>query len=436
MNVQKKELPKSKLELIFELTAEELAPHLTEAAEEISKSRKISGFRQGKAPLKVVMQQAGEMTVYQTAANLAIAKAFYDYVKEQKIETIDQPAVEVQKLAPGNPFIFKATVALMPAVTICEWEKVSVKQSPEIKVEDKELDKILADIQKMRQKEVLEDKAIENGDLAEIDFETFVDKVAIDGGQAKKHRLAVGSGQMIPGFEENILGLKKGEEKEFELAFPKKYHQKSLENKKATFRIKVQAVYKVELPELNDEFAKSLGLKDLAGLKGNISNNIKLEKEAKEKQRLELEIIDRLIDKCTFSELPESLIDDETHKMVHELEENTAKQGMKFEDYLSHIKKSEAELMLEFVPEAIKRVKTAIVMRAIAKREKIEVKPEELEAEKKRTLASYQLNPAYADQMHKVEKSLKTENATHYFMSYLTNRKTMKFLVEKVVRKD
>lgn len=432
MQVSKKSLPKGEVELLIELSLDELKPFIASAAKEISQTKKIAGFRPGHAPLDIVIKEAGEMFVYQTAASQAIEATVYSAIDEQGMEVIDQPKIEVQKLAPGNPFIYKATAALVPEIKICELDKLKIKSAAEIAVEDKEIEKVIADLQKMRAKETLENKAAEKGDKIELAFDVFVDNVPIEGGQAKKHSMILGEGQMIPGFEDNLVGLKKDEEKEFELIFPKKYHNKNLENKKAVFKVKMIAVYKVELPKMDDEFGKSLGLKDLTGLKKTIGNNLRQEKELKEKQRIDLEIMEQMLEKSTFGEIPDVLIDQETHKMTHELEDNIAQQGMKFEDYLTHLKKTEGDLRLDFVPDAIKRVKTGLIIRALAKRENIQANDQEIGAERERTLASYKLHPAYGSDLDKLEKNLRSENATHYFANVIANRKTMEFLKTKV----
>ncbi|NQT49508.1 trigger factor [Candidatus Kuenenbacteria bacterium] len=434
MKVTKSDLPKAQAELIVELSHDELKPYLENAAVEFSKNKKIQGFRPGKAPFDLVVKEVGEMTVYQSAASQAIQGTIYKVLEEQNLEIVDQPTIEVQKLAPGNPFTYKATVSLVPNIEVCEYSTIKVKPLEKIKIEEKEIEKVLNDLKKMKGKEVLENKSAENGDKAELDFETFVDNVAIEGGQAKKHQLVLGEGRMIPGFEENVLGMKKDEEKEFKLTFPKEYHEKTLQNKEATFKIKVTAVFKIEQPELNDEFAKELGLPTLDALKKNIKTNLTQEKESKDKQRQELELIEHLVEKSKFEDIPDELINQETHKMLHELQDNIAKQGMKFEDYLTHIKKTEADMRLDFTPDAIKRVKTALIIRLIAKKENIKVEDKDVEEEIERTLANYKMNPGYAAQLDELEKNLRSDNARHYFVNFLTNRKTMEFLKEKIIK--
>ena len=436
MKIEKKELPKSQLELTIELSTEELQPYLEEAAVEISKNKKIQGFRPGKAPLDVVIQNAGEMFVYQTAGNFAVEGTIYKVIDQEKLEIVDQPKIEVQKLAPGNPLIYKATMDLVPNIEICDFAGIKVKPAKEVKIEEKDIEKVLEDLRKMRAKDSLQDKTTENGDKVELNFDTFVDNVPIDGGQAKKHQLVLGEGRMIPGFEENVIGLKAGEEKEFKLNFPKKYHAQNLAGKEATFKIKVTGVFKVELPKVDDEFGKSMGLKDLASLKSNIESNLKQEKGNKEKQRIELELLEKLIEASKFEDLPTVLVDQETHKMLHEMKDNVARQGMNFEDYLKHMKKSEADMRLDFTPDAIKRVKTGLLIRAIAKQENIQADEKDLHDEIEKTLASYKLNPAYADKLDQLEKEIRSENAKQYFSNVIINRNTLEMLKKKIINKD
>lgn len=435
MQITKKELPKNQIELTIELSSDELRPYVEASAKEMSRTKKIAGFRPGRAPYDIIAKEVGEMHIYQRAANDAIAGTYYDALESEKLEIIDQPDIKILKLAPGNPFVYSALVSLMPQVTLCDYSKIKAKPLPEIKIDQKAVDKAISELRRLRAKETLEDKAIAKGDKTELDFDTFIDNAPIENGQSRKHALTVGENTMIPGFEDNLIGLKKNEEKEFELKFPKAYHTKDLAGKKAKFKIKILAVYKIELPELNDEFAKSLGLLKMENLRQNIENNMRLDKETKAKQAQELEIMEKLEEKCEFEELPDVLIDQETHKMLHELENNIERQGLKFDDYLKHLKKSETELRLDFTPDAIKRVKSALAIRAVAKKENIVVSPAEIQDEINKTIASYKMHPAYVEQVADLEKSMKTENARRYFENLLTNRKTIALLKEKAIKK-
>ncbi len=428
MNFTKKELPKGLLEITVTMPYGEIEPYLKKTAEHVSQTKKIEGFRPGKAPYEVIVRTVGEMFLLQTAAGMAIETTLETIVNEEKIDAVAEPKVEVQKLAPNNDFEFKATFSLLPQIKLADLKTLKVKLPEEIKIEEKEIDKVLNDLKKFKAKDVIVEKKAEKGDKVIMSLNVYVDNVPIEGGQAPAHTVTIGEGMMIPGFEDNLLGLQAGEEKEFRLKFPKEYHEKNLADKEAEFKVKITSVAKIELPEIDDEFAKAFGLPDVENFRKNIANNLRQEKENKENQKFELAIFEELLEKSEFSEIPEVLINEETHRMVHELEDNVARQGMKFEDYLNHIKKTEADLMLDFTVDAIKRVKTGLAVRQLALEKEVKATEEEITAEKEKTVAGYKLNPQYEGKIDEVEKSLSTPQALQYFANIIRNRKTLELL--------
>lgn len=432
MKITKNELPKNIVELTIELSHDELEPYLQKAAEELCSEKPIKGFRPGKAPYNVVVKQFGEMKLLQKSSQNIISDTYYKAIDQENLKIVEQPKIDIVKMAPQNPFIYKATVALLPKVDLPEYNEIKVEKIPEINVEQTEIEKVLTDLQKMRAQEKPVDREAKSGDKVEINFNTYIDNVPIDGGQAQKYPIVIGENKMIPNFEEQLIGLKKDDEKEFELTFPKEYSQKSVAGKKAKFKVKVLSVYQIDLPELNEEFAKAMGLPSMEALKNQIKKNLQDEKQNKEKQKQELKIIEQLIEKSEFGEIPDVLVNEETHKMLHELEDNVTRQGLKFEDYLKHIKKTEKELMLDFTADALKRVKTALAIRAIAKKENISATDEEIKAEQEKTLASYKMHPQYQGQIDQLEKNIKSENARRYFENLIANRKVIEFLKENV----
>jgi len=428
MQVTKTELPKNSIELTFTVTLEELQPFLQEAAKELTTNKPIEGFRPGKAPYDVVKQKVGEMTIFQHATNAVIAKKYYEYIDEQKMETVDQPDIEVIKLAPDNDFIFKAKVSIMPEVELCDYKTLKIKATPKVEATKEEVDKVIEDLRKMRSSEKAVERAVQTGDKAEINFETFIDTVAIAGGKAEKYALMVGEGHMIPGFEEEVIGLKKGDNKEFELSFPKKYHESKIAGKKAKFKVEVLEVFEKTLPEMNEEFLKTLGIKSKDDLEKQIKQNLEHEKTHKDMDKKDLEMVSLLIDKTNFGELPDTLVNSEAHKMLEELKDNVAKQGLEFDAYLSHIKKTEGELKLDFAVDAVKRVKTSILIRKVADKEKIETNDQEIDFERDRTLQSYEMNPAMAAQLEQIKQNIMSADARRYFSNVIVNRKVMEHL--------
>jgi trigger factor len=415
-----KKLPKSQLEISVTFPADELKPLVEKAALEISQQTKIEGFRPGKVPYEVLKQKIGEMKIYEEAAAIAVEKSYVEIVQKEKIDPLGSPKIDFEKLAPGNDFTYKATINLIPEVKIGDYKSIKIKEK-DIKITNDEVDKVIDELRNMRATEALEEKAIEKGDKAEVDFDVLRDSVPIDGGAQKKYPLIIGSNVFIPGFEDNLIGLKAGEEKTFELSFPEKYHNKNLAGKPATFKVKVTSVFKRTLPEINDEFAASLGQKSLADLKESIEHNLAHEEHHKEEERIEIELLDKLIDKSEFGDIPDILITSEVNKMLQEMESNLMKEGMKFEDYLKHLGKTVEQMKLDFVPSAIKRIKGALLTRAIFFAEKVEITEAEVDRELEAMTRAYAQYPEMA-------KNLKTPEYREYIRNMIGNQKIINLL--------
>ncbi|MBU1178151.1 trigger factor [Patescibacteria group bacterium] len=427
MKVTTKQLPKSQVELAIEVTAKELEPHLDKAAQTISKEVKISGFRPGKAPRQIVSQQVGEFKLWQEATNSALPEFYVKALEQEKIEAIGQPEIKIDKLAPNNPLSFKATVSYLPAIELPDYKNIKVTEKKTV-VEVKKVDEALKELQKSRAKLAKVDRAAEKGDAIEISFNTFLNKVPIDQGESKNHPLIIGEGYFVPGFEDKIIGLKAGEKKEFTLRFPKKYHKKELADKDVDFKVEMNNVQQRNLPKLDDEFAKSLGeFKGIADLEQKIKDNLQTEVEEKEKSRLEIAIMEKIAAE-TKAELPEILVQAETEKMLNELKDNVAVSGGEFDKYLESIKKTEDDLKKEFKAKAEKRTLFGLILREIAKQEKVEVTTKELEEEVKHTTGHYQ----HDKQM--LEK-IQSDEYRDYARSLLVNRKVFEMLRKECVGK-
>ncbi|MCX6739813.1 MAG: trigger factor [Candidatus Parcubacteria bacterium] len=415
-----KKLPKSQLEINVTVLHDELAPFLKKAAEEISQQTKIEGFRPGKVPYEVLKQRIGEVKIYEEAAMMAVEKSYIEIGTKEKFEPLGSPKIDLEKLAPGNDLIYKATVDLIPEVRVGDFKAIKIKEKL-INITKEQIDKVVDEVREMRATEVLDKKAVEMGDKVELDFEVLRDKVPIDGGSQKKYPLVIGTGQFIPGFEENLVGLKTEEEKEFELTFPEKYHNKNLAGKPATFKVKILAVYKRTLPEANDDFAKSLGQDTMDKLKASIEHNLEHEEHHKEEERIEIEMLEKIIDKSTFEEIPDVLVTAETNKMIQEMEANILREGMKFEDYLKHLGKTRDQLKLDFVPQAIKRVKSALLIRSIFLSEKMEIPEHEVDVELESLTHAYQTYP-------EMIKNIQTPQYREYVRNMVGNHKVMNLL--------
>lgn len=421
MKVDVKNLPKGQAELTVELGQEEMKPYLEQAASVLSYGTKIAGFRPGKAPYEMVEREVGAMKILQQAAEQAVEKTFVEAVVEKKLVTVGPPQISVEKLAPGNPLTYKAIVSLLPTVALSDYHKIKAAKRS-ISVDPKEIDEAVGGLRKMYAKEKAVTRPARQGDKVELDMDTYMDKVPIDGGSSKNHPVVIGEGHFIPGFEESIIDLAAGQTKEFQLKFPKEYHRKDLAGKPVEFKVKVNTVFEIELPELNDDFAKSVGqFEKLDDMRGQIEKSLHREKTDKEQQRWELEIVTSLIGKSSFGEIPEILIESELHKMLHELEHEVTGQGMKFEDYLQSIKKTKEDLHREFRPQAEKRIKTALVLRQISTQEHIQVSDEELDKEIATHMKQYENNA-------EISKELKRPEYRDYARNVLRSQKVFKWL--------
>ncbi len=429
MKIAKSTLPKSQIELTIEVSTEEMKKYVAKAIREISEHVKIDGFRPGKVPFHVLKNHVPEMEIYQEAANIAINRTLNNAIKQEDIFVIGEPNVHIEKLAPENPLIYKAVLTKLPNITLPAWEKVKNPKKKPIEVTDEEVQKALTELSKMHAKESLKDGASDKGDKVVVDFDILRDKVLIENGHYEKFEVILGEEQMIPGFENELLGLKAGESKEFELAFPKKYYRKDLGGKKATFKCIVKSVSKIEVPEINDALAKKFGeFTTLNELKKKITETIKREKTRKGEEMYEQELLDNVVAATQFEELPASLIEDEKTQIVRELKYDITQNGLKWEDYVSHLQKTEEEIKESYEKPAHKRIQVALIMREIASREKFTATEQEIEKEKTELTLQHGLS-------YNNDHSNGTDEYKGFFANKIVNRKVIEYLKEKLATK-
>lgn len=428
MNVQVEKKPDGEAVLTIEVAVSEMQPELQAAAQRLSKQMKVAGFRPGHVPYDVVKNTYGELSIYEEATERIVAKHFVEAVRQHSLQTVGQPEIKIEKLAPDNPFIFTATTALLPTVTLGDYRKIKKERKP-VTVDPKEIEKALTTLQEMRGSEVLVERPAQKGDKVEIDLDIFMDKVPLDGGKSQKHPIRLGQGHFLPGFEDQLIGLTAGQTKEFPLPFPKDYHKKDLQGKTADFRVKMAAVYEVKLPVLDDAFAKAVGkFEKLGELRQAIEENLYKEQEEQSQRQFELAIIEDIVRQSTFGLFPGKLVKAEVEKMLAELEHDVTANGMKVEEYLQSIRKTKDQLREDFKPQAEKRLKVALVIRHIAEAEKIEATREEIEAE---TQASLDVT-----QDPKKQKAIDSDEYRRYVRTVLINRKVFELLAKIASAKE
>lgn len=427
VNVKIEKLPASQVKIIITVPAVEMETYINQAVEDASKTLNVAGFRKGKIPREIVERQVGkEMLIYE-GAQKAIRKLYVDAILDQKIAAIGQPKVDITKIEEGKDLEFEAVVAVLPKVKLAEWEsgvkKVNQKFSKEkVEVKADEIQRELDYLAKQRAKIITVNREAKMGDQLEVDFKVLVNQVPIEGGTAKKHLLVLGEGRFIPGFEEQLVGVNAGEEKNFELAFPKEYHEKTLAGKLAKFEVKVNLVQDRLVPEINDEFASSIGkFKNLEELKKNIQEGIEHEGKQKLDNKRQQEHIDALI-KDMEVELPELLIKVEVERMFQELDQNVSMMGLDREKYLQQIGASEETLREQWgKKEAVNRVKATLAIREIAKQQSLEPKSEEIEERMNRHLQYYKT-------MKDMEKKIDMERLYEAVKGDLIHEKVFEYL--------
>ncbi|OGH86610.1 MAG: trigger factor, partial [Candidatus Magasanikbacteria bacterium RIFOXYB2_FULL_40_13] len=312
-----KKLEKSEIELTLTVAPADYEKHLQKAAQRLSERTTIKGFRKGKVPFDVVKKEVGEMAILQEALEDVIRETFYNAVTDEKLETIGMPKIDIEKIAPGNDIIYKATVGLMPKVELANLSKIEVKKETK-KVDDVKITETLDAIRGINAVETPKDGPAVGTDKLVIDMDMKLDNVPIEGGQAKDYQVYLSEDHYVRGFNKEVEGLKKGEEKEFTLDFPDTHYQKMLAGKKVQFKIKVKEVLERHLPELTDEMAKKLGQDTVEKLKETIIKNLEAEAEQKAEQKTEIEMLEKIVADSKFEPIPTVIIDSERQKMFYE----------------------------------------------------------------------------------------------------------------------
>jgi trigger factor len=424
MNVTVTPKPKSKFGIQIELPTEEFSPFIQNAIQVLASQVKLAGFRPGKAPRDVIEKKVGLKAILEEAADLAVRSSFPKAILQEKIRTIGSPTISVEKLAEGNPFIYSAEVAVLPKVVIGDLSKVKIERKP-ADLKPDHVDETLKRLQKMQASEVRAERPAKTGDRVDVDFNVFLDNVPLDGGQGKNMPLTIGDKAFIPGFEEQLVGMKALEEKTFKLTFPKDYGKKDLQGKEAEFKVKLHAVYDVNLPTLDDAFAKRLGkFESMEQLRAEVEKNLKEEADQKEQNRYEQAIVEAALETSKVGEVPEILITSEQDKMLHELEHAVTGDGGKFDDYLSSIKKTREDLKNEFAKRATQRVQVALLLRALAEQQNLIASEAEVQNE-------IQVEKLRLTNQPEVLKQVEGEDYRDYLKMVLTNRKVINWLSEK-----
>lgn len=421
-NVEKIETNQMLLEV--EVDSQELEKAVDQAYRRLVHKYNIPGFRKGKVPRAVFERYVGTEFLYQEALDGLLPNAYAEAVKETAIEPVDQPELEIVQLEAGKPFIFKAKVTVMPEVTLGEYKGLEVDK-PVVNITDEEVNNYLKALQeRYAQLVTLEEGQVQADDIAVIDFEGFVDGEPFEGGKGEDYPLGIGSNSFIPGFEEQLIGVAVGEEKDVVVTFPQEYHAEELAGKEAVFKVKVKTIRRKELSPLDDEFAKDVSEFDtLEELKADARE--KLEQSAR--SRAEAVVREQVIDKAAANaqvEIPPVMIERQIDYMVQELGYNLQMQGLNLEQYLQFTGKTDAELRENYRERAHKSVLAELTLGAIAKAENIQATDEDVNRELQKIAERFQQD------VEEVRENVIKNNRLESLKDSIVVDKTVDFLVE------
>lgn len=382
---------KNMVKLVIEASAEEFEAGLNAAYNKNKNKISVPGFRKGKAPRKMIEQLYGSQIFFEDAANEIIPDAYADAAKESGLDIVSQPKVSIEQLEAGKPFIFAAEVAVRPEVELGEYKGVEVTKA-DAEVTDADVEEELKKVQDQNSRTVsVEDRAVKDGDMTVIDFEGSIDGEAFDGGKGENYPLTIGSHSFIDTFEEQMIGMNIGEEKELNVTFPEDYHAENLKGKPATFKVTVKEIKEKQLPELDDDFAQDVSDFDtLAEYKDDLKKKIAERKESEAKAKKESEAIEKVVEAAKM-DIPQAMIDTQVNRMLEDFAMRLQQQGLSVEQYFQYTGMTADKIMEEMKPEAVKRIKNSLVLEAVAKAENIEVSEEEFEAELQKMADMYKM---------------------------------------------
>ncbi len=392
MSLQVEKLEGNMAKLTIEASAEDFEQAIEKAYQKNKNKLSIPGFRKGKVPRKMIEQMYGKEIFYEDAANIVIPSAYAKAVDECTEEIVSQPEIDVVQAESGKPFIFTAEVALKPDVTLGKYKGIEIDKA-DTTVTDEEIDAALDKERENNARTIsVEDRAVKDGDMAVIDYEGFVDGEAFDGGKGDNYPLTIGSNTFIPGFEEQLIGAELDKEVEVNVTFPEDYQESTLAGKPAVFKCTVREIKEKELPELDDEFASEVSEFDtLAEYREDVKKTLIEKKEEEAKAEKEDKVIEAIIADAQM-DIPEAMLATQQRSMADDFAQRIQMQGLSIDQYFQFTGLTKAAFLEQLKPQAEQRIKTRLVLEAVAKAENIEVSEEEYTAEIKKMAEAYHMD--------------------------------------------
>ena len=412
---------KNELKLEFKIEAKKFDEAIMKVYTKSAKYFNIPGFRKGKAPFNIVERMYGDEIFYEDAFNEVVPDELETAVKENNLEVVSRPDIDVKQIGKGQDLIFTAVMQTKPEAELGKYKGVEIKKI-EYKVTDEDVNHELEHMQEHNARIItVEDRPVKEKDIAVIDFEGFVDGKAFEGGKAENHELEIGSNTFIPGFEEQIIGMKAGEEKNINVTFPEDYFSKDLVGKEATFKVKLHEIKEKKLPTLDDEFAKDVSEFDTLN---DLKTSIKEKKQAQNDDRAKHETESLAIEAVSNNtpiDIPSGMIETEIDAMIRDLEQQLSYQGINLDQYLHMINKTRKEIEDNYKEQAEKNVKSRLVLEAIIKEEKLEASDDEVSAKIKEMATNYG---------RKEEELNKNEALKEYLANNIKTEKAIDLIVK------
>ena len=424
MSLQVEKLEKNMAKLTVEVPAEQFEKAIKKAFNKNKNRFNIPGFRKGKAPQAMIEKMYGVGVFYEDAADEAINETYADAMKESELDIVSRPAISIEQIEKGQPFIYTATVAVKPEVTLGEYKGLEVEKADmTVKAED-----IEAELKKVQEQNArlltVEDRPVADGDQVVIDFDGYVDGKAFDGGKAEDYSLTIGSHSFIDTFEEQLIGKNIGEECEVNVTFPAEYHAAELANKPATFKVTVKEIKVKEIPELNDEFAGEVSeFETLDEYKKDIEAKLSEKKQKEAATENENRVVEKVVAGATM-EIPEPMIDGQVENMLQDTARRMQSQGLSLDQYMKFTGMTLKDLQDQTKPQAETRIRTRLTLEAVVKAENIQVADEEVEKELQ------EMADAYKMELEKV-KSFMGENELAQIKEDLAVQKAVDLLVKE-----
>ena len=382
---------KNMVKLVIEATAEEFEAGLNTAYNKSKSKINVPGFRKGKAPRKIIEQLYGQEVFFEDAANAIIPDAYAKACIESELDIVSQPKISVTQLEKGKPFVFEAEVAVRPEVELGNYKGVEVSKV-DTEATDADVEEEIKKVAEQNSRTItVEDRAVKDGDMTVIDFEGFIDGEAFEGGKGENYPLTIGSHSFIDNFEDQIIGMNIGDEKEINVTFPEDYHAEELKGKPATFKVSVKEIKEKQLPDIDDDFAQDVSDFDtLDEYKADLKKKIAERKEAEAKKQKETEAIEKIVEDSKM-DIPQAMIDTQVTRMAEDFAQRLQQQGLSLEMYFKYTGLTAEKILDDMKPEAVKRIQNSLVLEAVAKAENIQVSDDEFNSELSKMAEMYKM---------------------------------------------